>query len=445
MDADSLEREILRRIVPSDEEIRSVEDKASKLEELIRQYDENHGFDIKIKFAGSFSKGTFLSNPDLDVFLMFPRDIDRRTMIDEGLSVGESLLDNAERAFAENPYISGFFGGLDVDMVPCYELPDATHIITSMDRTPFHTDFIISRLDAEGKDQVRLLKKFMKGIGAYGAEPSSRGFSGYLCELLVVRYGSFREVLRAATAWGNKPRIFIDKMKGPAMDSAVVFYDPVDTNRNVASAVYEDTLCLFEEAARDYLDDPREEFFFPRKRTAMERGTLRDSCSERGVRLISLSFAKPDILEDSIHAQIWKTQYAVVSKMESYGFKCIRAHHVELESTFEIAVELECDELSPTCKRIGPPVWVGNASDFLKKWENNRYGEPFIDNGRWNVIVDRQYHDVKTMLVSETANSGIGKNLDTFTMKVRDHEETLEETDRGLLTELLFPIMPWNV
>lgn len=445
MDADLLEQEILRRIVPSDDEIRSVEERASKLKELIRNYDKDHGFDIKVKFAGSFSKGTFLSNPDLDVFLMFPRDIDRKTMTEEGLSVGESLLDKAERAFAENPYISGFFEGLDIDMVPCYELPDATHIITSMDRTPFHTDFIKSRLDRDGKNQVRLLKKFMKGIGAYGAEPSSRGFSGYLCELLIVRYGTFRKVLEAATTWGQKPRLFIDKMKGPSIESAIVFYDPVDTNRNVASAVYEDTLCLFETAAKDYLDNPREEFFFPKTRDPIERDELAKACSERDVRLVSVSFGKPDVLEDSIHAQAWKTQYAIVSKIERFGFGPIRAHHVILDDAIEIAVEIECDRLSSTCKHVGPPTWVHNSSDFLKKWKGCGYGGPFIENGRWNVIADRQYSDVKTMLLSETANSGIGKDIDTGTMRIMDHDETLADADCGLLTELLFPIMPWSI
>lgn len=445
MNADELEEIILKEITPSDEEISSLEGKAHRLEELVKKFDKEHGYNIKVKFAGSFSKGTYLSNPDFDVFLMFPRDMDRKTMTNEGLSVGESLLDRAERAFAENPYISGFFEGMDVDMVPCYDLPDATHIITSMDRTPFHTDFIKSNLDLKGRDQVRLLKKFMKGIGAYGAEPSSRGFSGYLCELLIVRYGSFRKTLEAAVTWGQNPKIHITGFEGPSIKSPLLFNDPVDVNRNVASAVHEDTLCLFITAAKEYLKEPRREFFFPNKRQPLDGSKLEEACKINESRLVSVSFPKPEILEDSLHAQMWKTQYALSSKIESFGFGLLRAHHIELENTFEIAIELERDVLSAVSRRIGPPVWVSNSEDFLNKWKGCMHGEPFIENGRWNVIADRQYTDVKSMLISEAAHSGIGKDVDASSMTVRNHDETLKSTDKRLLTGLLFPMMPWTV
>jgi tRNA adenylyltransferase (EC 2.7.7.25) len=54
---------------------------------------------------------------------------------------------------------------------------------------------VISNLHREQKDEVRLLKKFMKGIGVYGAEIKVKGFSGYVAELLVYFYDSFRNVL----------------------------------------------------------------------------------------------------------------------------------------------------------------------------------------------------------------------------------------------------------
>ena len=45
----------------------------------------------------------------------------------------------------------------------------------------------------------------------------------------------------------------------------LVFIDPVDPSRNVASPVSLDKLALFVFAAREYLRDPRPLFFFPRR------------------------------------------------------------------------------------------------------------------------------------------------------------------------------------
>ncbi len=63
-------------------------------------------------------------------------------------------------------------------------------------------------LSLKMRGEVRLLKKFMKGIGVYGAEIKTGGFSGYLCELFVLHYGSFVKTLEAFAR--HKQRIVVD-------------------------------------------------------------------------------------------------------------------------------------------------------------------------------------------------------------------------------------------
>ncbi|MBS7613865.1 hypothetical protein KEJ48_06465, partial [Candidatus Bathyarchaeota archaeon] len=41
--------------------------------------------------------------------------------------------------------------------------------------------------------------KFAKGIGVYGADIKTGGFSGYLCELLIVSYGDFIKTVESAS------------------------------------------------------------------------------------------------------------------------------------------------------------------------------------------------------------------------------------------------------
>lgn len=437
-----LENSVLEKITPSPETVASIKERADRLKGIVEGYIAAHGIEVEARFAGSFSKGTFLSNPDLDLFLMFPDTVSEQEMRLVGLQAGEDIL-HGIRMFSDHPYTRGVFEGLDVDMVPCFHIDSTEHLKSAVDRTPFHTEFVNSRLDDAGRGQVRLLKKFMKGIGAYGAEQDSRGFSGYLCELLVIRFGSFRGVLEAARHWRSGTTISV-KGTGPEIESALVVYDPVDPKRNVASAVHVDTLSLFIVAACAYLDDPREEFFFPRTRTPVQNDGLRRLTDTHGSRLLSVVFDRPDAIEDNLHSQLWKTQIALARKLDDFGFGVLRATHEMTDDRMMMVFELERDTLPLTFKHQGPPVWV-NSTSFLSKWRGGPYGDPFIEDGRWVVISERQYTDARSMVEREAPMAGIGKELDLGTMAVMDHESSLANIDPLLLTELLDPKMPWEI
>ncbi|MBR4225777.1 MAG: CCA tRNA nucleotidyltransferase, partial [Candidatus Methanomethylophilaceae archaeon] len=312
-----------------------------------------------------------------------------------------------------------------------------------VDRTPFHTQYILSHLTEEQKNQVRLLKKFMKGIGAYGAEQDARGFSGYLCEVLVVHYGSFRGVLEGSQKWKDNTTLVIES-KGPSMVSPLVVYDPVDPRRNVASAVHEDTMALFIAAARAYLAGPDMRFFFPVERTPLSKRELASKAENHGSRLLTVIFEKPDVLDDVLYSQLWKTQYALARKLNEFSFNVLRAVHDMKDGKLVIMFEVERDNLSKTHKHPGPPVWVKSES-FMDKWKTNEYGEPFIEDGAWTVIAERMYFTAKEMLEDEAAVAGIGRDLDPDTMTVLDHARTLESADALMMTELLVPKLPWEV
>jgi tRNA nucleotidyltransferase (CCA-adding enzyme) len=70
-----IEERVLEMIVPSAETVASLEDKASRLEAVVKEYAADHGIDVEVRMAGSFSKGTFLSDPDFDVFMLFPDSV----------------------------------------------------------------------------------------------------------------------------------------------------------------------------------------------------------------------------------------------------------------------------------------------------------------------------------------------------------------------------------
>lgn len=439
----SIEAEVLERIKPKQGEIEHISEAAKSLKENVETYiRKNDLAATEVRFVGSYAKDTFLSDPDLDIFLMFPRDVPYEQLESEGLKAGEDIL-HGIRMYSEHPYTRGKYMGLDVDMVPCYILENTKKLQSSVDRTPFHTEYVLSHLKEGQKDSVRLLKKFMKGVAAYGAEPNTRGFSGYLCELLVIKYGSFRDVLKAASEWKEGIVIEIDG-RGPVSVAPLTVYDPVDPRRNVASAVHLDTMSLFIVASRAYLRNPDMKFFFPIDRPTMAQEDLRAKAEHHGSRLLTIVFKRPNVIEDNLYSQLWKTQYALARKMDEFDFTVLRSVHEMDDKEMRIVFELERDLLSKTFKHVGPPVGVPNAEPFLKKWKNNEYGEPFIEDGTWNVIAERAYFTAKEMLSEEAAIAGIGRELDPETMVIRDHGDTIMSTPADLLTELLDPKMSWE-
>ena len=184
---------VLPHIVPDEEEVK----RAREAEEEIRRRLEK--FDVEYKFVGSYARNTWLKgNLEIDVFLLFPEDLPREELEKRGLEIGKTILDSYEIRYAEHPYVHGKVKGVEVDVVPCYKVKDPSNIKSAVDRTPFHHEWLKDRIKGKEND-VRLLKRFLKVHGIYGAEYKVRGFSGYLCELLIVFYGSFENLVREAT------------------------------------------------------------------------------------------------------------------------------------------------------------------------------------------------------------------------------------------------------
>src|SRR2546427_17728 len=175
------------------------------------------------------------------------------------------------------------------------------------------------------RDQVRLLKAFCDGVGVYGAEAKVQGFSGYLCELLVLRYGTFRGVLEAASRWRRGEVIELDTRPARSFPEPLVLIDPIDAERNVASAVGEESLGTFLHAAKAFLKRPRVEFFFPRGRRTFTAAQARATLRRRGTTLLGIVLPAPRITEDILYPQIRKAQRAIEDLCRKADFRIVHS------------------------------------------------------------------------------------------------------------------------
>ena len=195
---------ILEKVVPDEDERGMLDRFRSRVEDGLSKLLAERGFRAMAEVHGSTVRDTWLADErDVDVFIILDRDYGRGVLPQVLDVVKEYVGEGWVEAYAEHPYIRAVVDGFDVDFVPCFRVNPEGGLISATDRTPLHTGFVLERLSPGGSNEVRLLKSFLKGVGVYGAEVRVGGFSGYLCELLVIRFGSFVKVLEEAVGWSD--------------------------------------------------------------------------------------------------------------------------------------------------------------------------------------------------------------------------------------------------
>ncbi|HPR98538.1 MAG TPA: CCA tRNA nucleotidyltransferase [Methanomassiliicoccales archaeon] len=405
----SLEDAVLRKIRPKAGTIRRLDEAVEQLRCLTDGSISRSGMDLQTMLVGSVAKGTYVGEPDIDLFVLFPESVERKDLEKIGLRIGKEVL-GGETRYAEHPYTHGKIGGFEVDLVPCYALPDASKIRSAVDRTPFHTRFVLSSLDAAKREQVLLLKQFMKGVGVYGAEARVQGFSGYLTELLIIKFGDLLSVLKAASGW--RPGIIMDvnTIKKAGGGAPLTFWDPVDAKRNVSSALSLDQFCLFVHASREYLRGPSERFFFPRKRPLLDIDTIEATFRNRGTSPLSVVLERPDLVDDNLYPQVQRSILGLRKLLEMNDFQVLDMKY-SVGKDIRMVFEMVSTDLPPSRLHQGPPACTDNADDFISKWRASGIGQPFILDGKWMVYARREHRDPVTLIRAKGKEAALGNDL----------------------------------
>jgi tRNA nucleotidyltransferase (CCA-adding enzyme) len=358
--------------------------------------------------VGSVARSTFVrGDRDLDLFMLFPPNIPREALEEQGLGLARSLADqfggSYQEKYAEHPYINTTIDGIDVDLVPCYKVASATAIQSAVDRTPFHTRYVIARI-GNLADDVLLLKQFAKACGVYGSDQMTEGFAGYLCELLVLHYGGFLQVLAAAAGWRSRTVIDLEQHAIKTFDEPLVVVDPVDPNRNVSASVSLSRMFEFVEMARGFLEHPGEEFFIIPDPESISREALSAALEVRGTCLCAVTFATPPFIEDVVVPQLRRSLEGTCHLLERSGFMVNRADACMGEEQCLLLFELLAPSVAHVRRHIGPPLSSQeNAEKFQKKYSDPSLSitGPYIEDGRYVVEVLRQFTTPETLLGSD--------------------------------------------
>lgn len=455
-------QKVLKNTTPTPEEKKHVLALAKQLSQKVEETAHKAGLDVEVRVEGSIAKNTWLREaPEIDIFMRVPPTVPRKAFGTTYLDIARKATAGAEQIerFAEHPYLEAVLDGVRVNIVPCYRVKKGEWK-SATDRTPFHTDYVKPLLNEKLCGEIRLLKQFMKGIDVYGAEIKVGGFSGYLCELLVLFYGSFLQVLRAASNW--KAQTFIDlegyyKKRTSELklifEEPLVIVDPVDKGRNVASAVRKERLDEFVAASRVFLDKPSEKFFYPSETKPFRSKKLLQALENRGTSLVFMLCGPVEAVPDILWGQLYKSQRALRKLVSQYDFKVIRDAVWSDEKSLNVfLLEVEHRYLPLLKKHLGPPLEKRSECErFLQKYacSGRVLSGPRVEGGRWVVEITRKYTDMVELLkdklksggrnvgVAELVSQTVAKNLEILV-----NEEILSTYSRNqefakFLTEYL--------
>jgi len=417
----AIEKDILKQITPTQKYKDELKKILNEIKIIIKKEIKKRKLPIEIKLVGSIAKDTYLmNNMDIDFFLCYPKNYKKEEIAKQTLSIGKTFLKKTEESYAEHPYLRGYYKDYYIELVPCYKIENADQILSAVDRTPLHTKYVKENLKEKQKKDVRLFKQFLKGINCYGAEAQIQGFSGYLCELIILRYKTFKETIKNASNWKKQTKISLTKQDFQDFKTPLVFIDPVDFNRNVASAVVEKKYDLFKKACKKYLEKPEKTFFFPNAIKPWNIEKIKKTIKKQDCKYIGIKFEKPDIIDENLYPQIRKTVKSLSNKLKRNDFKIYHIKYYLTDENIYIIIKTEKEQIEKTKIHVGPPVTKKeNSKKFLKKWNNDSsvVKKPHIKNNRWQVEINRKYIKAEDLLKEEFEKLSLGKHIDKIVNK----------------------------
>lgn len=436
---EEIKNKVLQEVAPSEREIEATKDKFNEIKEFIAQK-----FNKEAVLMGSVAKNTFLKgDKDLDIFVFFPEEVEKEKLEEEGLKVGKTVFDqfggDYAVEYAEHPYTKGQIDNFEVEIVPCCQVESGSDLKSSVDRTPFHTRWVNDHLSQEEKQEVIILKKFLKGLGLYGSSLKTKGFSGYLCELLIYKYGSLESLIAAAPDWQRKEKIDPEghwqsdtgisvpkHLWQRFKEDILVVIDPVDPERNVASVLSHENYSKFIYECWKFNRQPASDYFFPSAPKEPDLKRIKRKVERRGQMLVIESEKPDEVVDDILYPQLRKAMRRIDKLLAKHEFELFdQGLFVDSEAgKIRLLFNLKVWKLPPARKRQGPRVY--HNSQHLKQF-TDKYDYVWVEDDRLVTIIDRDHQQCQDLLRNFLSQDDLeGKGVPSHLAQVLEEGEVRE-------------------
>ncbi len=399
---------IRKQITPTPSDVRAEQ---AMVRRLVREIKKTKGPHLSALLCGSMARNTHLrGDRDLDIFVFYSPKLKRESFEKNGLQLAHKIFGKHfhEEVYSEHPYVRGSIEGFDVEIVPTYKVEKANEKLSAVDRTPFHAAYMRKRLSKQQCSDVRLLKQFLKGIQAYGADVKNQGVPGYLVEILILHYGTFIKSLQAISLWKNNTVIDLEEQHATPQDALKQFnsphllvVDPTDSSRNVAAALSFNQFSRMIMAARQFLVSPKEKFFFAHESPSMTLPQIKSHLEMQELMGIHFPFPK-ETVEDVMWGQLLRVSKKMQHGLEAKDY-CIRRSFFwndGKENAF-IIFDVENPVLQSSKLRVGPSVFDATHVEHFLRAHPKPLSGPRIEEGKVVLEVPRAFSQFKDALKEE--------------------------------------------
>jgi tRNA nucleotidyltransferase (CCA-adding enzyme) len=399
-----------RDVLPTEAERTKVDNVASKLINACERAIATSGRTASVVLGGSYAHDTWLPGEgDVDAYIVFPKEAGRSSLETVGLKVARLALKGYGIIvrYAEHPYLESYINGVRVNVVPCLST-QAGQWMSAADRSPYHTRYMRERLDDSKRFHIRLLKRFLKTQGLYGAEIKVRGFSGYVCEVLILKYGTLPDLLKGASSWNVGTSISVEPEVLGEQKKEFQILDPVDTSRNLARAISTRKLAEFVLLSGVVLSGTRCD---PFERKLLRPSRLRRQFMEN---VVLISFRYSERAEDILWGELAKSAAGLARHLGVDGYRVLN-HGIEADAgRCYIGFLLDRVEKSKFAVREGPYYYMRDGhSGFLESSRNLSWW--FEEDGRIRRLEASQLGTVKEAIkyymADPVARAGFARGL----------------------------------
>ena len=382
--------EVLESIQPDKDYEKDIFEKLSVIIKKVNKGQKH----IKAILGGSGAKGTWLRTFDADIFVLF----DYKKYKDKSDKLSDILEKILRKKFKKIIRLHGsrdYFqikqGDFTFEIVPILKIRKAEQAKNITDVSPLHSKWVLKH--KKKVNEIKLTKQFCQAQNVYGAESYIRGFSGYVCEILAVYYGSFLNLVRNAAKWQDKVVIDAGRYyKGKdvfklvntsKLVSPLVVIDPVQKDRNAAAALSIEKFDVFKNAAKKFLKSPSKEFF---GRKNMDMGFLKERSG--GNILIRAKATPLGGKIDVVGSKLLKIYEFLLAGMKKHGFRIIRSDwEWEKKNDAIMYFLLDKKPLSRTVQVEGPPLKIKEHAGRFKKLHK----KTFVKNGKIFAVGLREF------------------------------------------------------
>jgi len=387
MISDKIMKQIISKIgkttIPSKINQKSKKEIADKVYKLVEKEIQKYSEVVELEFGGSYAKDTWLSkNADIDIFIKFKKNVSEEKLEKISKEIGfESLKKYSPYVrYSQHPYVEAKIKDTKINVVPCYDVKIGEWK-SAADRSPFHTKFMKKSLTLKMRNEVRILKTFLKSNKIYGAEIAKQGFSGYISEVLILEFGSFENLIKSISK--IKENQIIGKTS-KSFDTSIIVIDPIDSNRNLAAAISNENIGKFILICRALKQKPSLEFFKTKK--------LKIS-NKFWNNLLVVKFEFKTRSPDIIWGQIKRATSTLSTQLELGGFTVLRSKsHTDQQKEAYLIFFLESTKIAEIYQKKGPEFFrEDNTHSFISK--NLKDAElVWVGNNRKIISLEKRKH-----------------------------------------------------